>query len=102
MELDLMQAKQYIAGKFKNQGDFEFVAEADFSAMLDALLEIDTKYLEEIGDELPYDEDEIFERMHAALKAKFPTYKTYLMRFVDDYMDFMEEYLVSIDAVEWE
>jgi len=27
---------------------------------------------------------------------------SYLMRLVDDYMDFMEQYLVSIDAVEWE
>lgn len=102
MELDLNNAKQYIAEKFKNQGDFDFISEADFSAMLEKLLEIDSKYLDEIGDEEPYDEDDIFERMHAALVKQYPSYKTYLMRFVDDYMDFMEEYLVSIDAVEWE
>ncbi|MBQ4428844.1 MAG: hypothetical protein II871_03635 [Clostridia bacterium] len=102
MEIDLNSAKQYIAGKFKNQGDFDFISEADFSAMLDELLDIDAKYLDEIGEELPYDEDEVFERMQSALVKKYPTYKTYLMRFVDDYMDFMEEYLVSIDAVEWE
>lgn len=102
MELDLTQAKQYIAEKFKNQGDFDFISEADFSAMLDKLLEIDSKYLDEIGDDQPYDEDEVFERMQGALVKQYPAYKTYLMRFVDDYMDFMEEYLVSIDAVEWE
>lgn len=102
MELDLVQAKQYIAGKFKNQGDFDFISEADFSAMLDTLLDLDSKYLEEIGEDQPYDEDEIFERMQAALLKKYPTYEAYLMRFTDDYMDFMEEYLVSIDAVEWE
>ena len=102
MELDLNQAKQYIAGKFKNQGDFDFISESDFSAMLDKLLEMDSKYLDEIGDDQPYDEDEVFERMQSALVKQYPAYKTYLMRFVDDYMDFMEEYLVSIDAVEWE
>ncbi|MBR5948939.1 MAG: hypothetical protein IKZ82_09915 [Clostridia bacterium] len=102
MELDLTQAKLYIAEKYKNQGDFDFISEADFSSMLDELLAIDAKYLDEIGDDEPYDEDEVFERMQTALVKKYPAYKTYLMRFVDDYMDFMEEYLVSIDAVEWE
>lgn len=102
MELNLAEAKQYIAEKFHNQGDFDFLTESDFSGMLDVLLAFDAAYLEEIGDEEPYDEDVIFERMHTELVKKYPNLKTYLMRFVDDYMDFMEQYLVSIDAVEWE
>ncbi|MBO4878881.1 MAG: hypothetical protein IK064_04570 [Clostridia bacterium] len=102
MELDIQAAKEYIAEKFKNQGDFDFISEAEFNEMLDALLELDRAYLIEIGEEEPYDEDVIFDRMHAALSEKHPKLKTYLMRFVDDYMDFMEQYLVSIDAVEWE
>lgn len=102
MELDREQAKQYIAEKFKNQGDFDFISEQDFAKMLETLIDIDQKYLDEIGEELPYDEDEVFERMQRTLQKDYPSYKTYLMRFVDDYMDFMEEYLVSIDAVEWE
>ena len=102
MELDLAEAKKYITEKFNNQGDFDFLAESDFSGMLDVLLALDAAYLEEIGEEEPYDEDVIFERMHSALVKQYPNLKTYLMRFVDDYMDFMEQYLVSIDAVEWE
>lgn len=102
MELDLAEAKAYIAEKFKNQGDFDFITEEDFSKMLDTLLALDAEYLEKIGDEEPYDEDYIFEKMHAELTKQQPKLKTYLMRFVDDYMDFMEQYLVSIDAVEWE
>ncbi|MBR4634914.1 MAG: hypothetical protein IKO51_00945 [Clostridia bacterium] len=102
MELNLEEAKKYIAEKFRNQGDYDFISEFDFSAMLDALLALDQAYLDEIGEEEPYDEDVIFERMHADLVKKFPALKTYLMRFVDDYMDFMEQYLVSIDAVDWE
>ena len=40
--------------------------------------------------------------MLKSVSSKFSRYQTYLMRLVDDYMDFMEQYLVSIDAVEWE
>ena len=101
MELDFAAAKAYIAEKFKNQGDFDFLSETDFNAMLDKLIELDSAYFEEIGEE-PYDEDVIFDRMHAALSEGWPKLKTYLMRFTDDYMDFMEQYLVSIDAIEWE
>jgi hypothetical protein len=102
MELNIEEAKAYIAEKFKNQGDFDFITEADFNKMLDTLLELDAAYLVEIGEDEPYDEDVIFDRMHSALVRQQPNLKTYLMRFVDDYMDFMEQYLVSIDAVEWE
>ncbi|MBR4436076.1 MAG: hypothetical protein IKS90_08310 [Clostridia bacterium] len=102
MILELAEAKTYIAEKFANQGDFDFVSETDFGEMLDALIALDIAYLDEIGEEDPYDEDVIFDRMTDELNKKFPAYKTYIMRFVDDYMDFMEQYLVSIDAVEWE
>lgn len=102
MELNIQEAKQYITEKFRNQGDFEFLPEADFEKMLDKLIELDSAYINEIGEEQPYDEDEIFDRMHGALTKEFSNYKTYLMRFVDDYMDFMEQYLVSIDAFDWE
>ena len=102
MELNVEEAKAYIAEKFRNPGDFDFISETDFSKMLDTLLALDSAYLQEIGDEAPYDEDIIFDRMHAELVKQHPKLKTYLMRFVDDYMDFMEQYLVSIDAVEWE
>lgn len=102
MILELAGAKTYIAEKFTNQGDFAFIPDNDFSAMLDALIALDNAYLDEIGEDDPYDEDLIFERMTGELNKRFPAYKTYVMRFVDDYMDFMEQYLVSIDAVEWE
>ena len=102
MEFDTNEAKAYITEKYRNQGDFDFLSESDFNGMLDALLSIDSAYLTEIGDELPYDEDEAFDRMYKALEKQYPSLKTYLMRFVDDYLDFEEQYFVSIDAVEWE
>ena len=42
---------------------------------------------------------------HAAaeqLRAAYPEHKMYLMRFVEDYMDYYEDYLESIGAIDWE
>ena len=64
---------------------------------------IDDEYLRKIAeDDSPYDEEYVYEHMLKSVSSKFSRYQTYLMRLVDDYMDFMEQYLVSIDAVEWE
>ncbi|MCH5279008.1 MAG: hypothetical protein J1E60_04380 [Christensenellaceae bacterium] len=102
MELDITMAREFIAGKFKNQGDFDFMNEEELNGLINLLLGIDAIYLEEIGEDGVYDEDVVYERMLKAASTGYSRYKTYLMRFIDDYMDFMEQYLVSIDAVEWE
>lgn len=101
MELDINEAKKFITEKFRNAGDFDFMNEEDMDAILTVLIGLDSAYLDEIGDDV-YDEEVIYERMLAEVNKKFEKYKTYLMRMVDDYMDFMEQYLVSIDAIEWE
>ena len=36
------------------------------------------------------------------LPALFPEQKMYLMRFVEDYMEYSEAYLESIGAIDWE
>lgn len=36
------------------------------------------------------------------MQAQFPAYKMYAMRLSEDYLDFAEEYLVSVDAIEWD
>ncbi len=100
-ELDVNAAAAHIAGDFENEGDFDFMQEEERLALVRRLAAIDAAYMEEIGDGV-YDEDVIYERLYAAAEEAYPQYKTYLMRFVDDYMDFMEQYLVSIGAVEWE
>lgn len=102
MEIDAVQARAFIAEKFRNQGDFDFMSDEDLNALIDALLCVDAAYLEEIGDDGVYDEEVVYERMVKRVSKGFDKYQTYLMRFIDDYMDFMEQYLVSIDAVEWE
>lgn len=101
MELNLNGAKEYITEKFRNAGDFDFIPDADLSPMLDILIGLDDEYLKEIEDDF-YDEEVIYERFLKALNASFNKYITYNMRFIEDYMDYMEEFLASIDAIDWE
>ena len=102
MDIDMNAAREFIAERYAKQGDFDFLPEETFNAMLNRLVEIDSAYIDEIGDSRPYDEDEAFERMQTALLKEHPQQKAYVMRFVDDYLDFMEQYLVTMDMVEWE
>ena len=94
-------AVAHIVTDFENEGDFEFMGNDEIRRLTARLVAVDFAYMEEIGDDV-YDEDAVYERLYAAAEETSPQYKTYLMRFVDDYMDFMEQYLVSIGAVEWE
>ena len=103
MELDIIAAKDFIAGKFRNAGDFDFIPDEQLEEIISALVAIDDEYLRKIAeDDSPYDEEYVYEHMLKSVSSKFRRYQTYLMSLVDDYMDFMEQYLVSIDAVEWE
>lgn len=101
MELDLTGAKEYITEKYRNAGDFDFVPDDDLSSMLELLIKLDDEYLKEIDDDF-YDEEVVYERFLNALNKSFDKYKIYNMRFADDYMDYMEQYLASIDAIDWE
>ena len=49
-----------------------------------------------------YDDDAAYEALYAHMQARFPEYKMYAMRLSEDYLDFAEEYLVSVDAIEWD
>ncbi|MCR5611127.1 MAG: hypothetical protein K6F68_04765 [Clostridiales bacterium] len=98
---DKNEALANIRTKFENQGDFDFMKPEELSAALTKLIAIDSAYMQDLGDE-PYDEDVIYDRLFAAANETLPQYKTYLMRLVDDYMDFMEQYLVEAGIIEWE
>ncbi len=101
MDININEAQSFILEKFRNAGDFDFMSDEELSSIISTLLALDAVYLDEIGDDV-YDEEIIYERMIDAVNKQYDKYKTYLMRLVDDYMDFMEQYLVSIDAIEWE
>ena len=74
MELDIIAAKDFIAGKFRNAGDFDFIPDEQLEEIISALVAIDDEYLRKIAeDDSPYDEEYVYEHM-----------------------------LKSVDAVEWE
>ena len=98
---DKAAAAARIKENFDNEGDFSFMKPEELEAVVAELVSIDHDYMDEIG-ESPYDEDEIYERLYKAANERLPQYKAYLMRLVDDYMDFMEQYLVDEGYVEWE
>lgn len=98
---DKSAAAAAIKTNFDNEGDFSFMKPEELSAVIEKLVGIDYDYMATLGEE-PYDEDFIYEKLFAAANEALPQYKTYLMRLTDDYMDFMEQYLVDAGIVEWE
>lgn len=73
-------------------------------AVVDALMELDEEYMQKSGanDGALYDDDEAYELIFAGIGKRFAQYKMYAMRLTEDYMDFAEEYLASVGAIEWE
>lgn len=72
--------------------------------LLDAVIKLDEAYMEEAGvnDGEVYDDDAAYDYFMEKLPALFPEQKMYLMRFVEDYMEYSEAYLESIGAIDWE
>lgn len=98
---DRNDALSKIKANFDNEGDFSFMKPEELEAVLTKLIAIDYDYMQDLGEE-PYDEDVVYEKLEAAANETLPQYKTYLMRLVDDYMDFMEQYLVDAGIIEWD
>ena len=99
--IDRNQMKAYILNKFRNEGDFSFLKDDELEDMVDTMLDLDAAYAQSIGEDV-YDDDDAYDALYDALQKKYPDYKMYCMRLAEDYLDFSEEYLVSIDAIEWE
>lgn len=66
------------------------------------MMSVDQAYLAKLSEDDDYEDDDVYEMLIAALQNKYPNYKMYAMRLAEDYLDFSEEYLVSVDAIEWE
>ena len=103
-DVDVNALREYVLNKFRTEGDFTFLKEGELETMVDALIALDNEYMAKSGaDEGEvYDDDEAYELIFAGMQKKFPQYKMYAMRLSEDYLDFTEEYLASIDAIDWE
>ena len=100
--VDMQEMRAYILDKFQKEGDFDFLQEGELEAMVDAMLAADAAYMEPLPEDGEYDDDAAYEALYADLQQRVPAYKMYAMRLSEDYLDFAEEYLVSVDAIEWD
>lgn len=102
--IDAQQARAFIAEKFREQGDFSIIEEATFENMLTRVIALDEEFMTASGvdDGGVYDDDAAYEFMHEKMMAEFPEHKMYMMRLVEDYMEYNEAYLESVGAIDWE
>ena len=103
-EYSKADARAFLADKFDQQGDFGILPRDVFEKMLDKVMELDEAFMAESGvnDGAVYDDDQAFEYMMEKLQAAFPEQKMYVMRFVEDYMEYDEAYLESVGLIDWE
>ena len=103
-EYSIEGAKKFIKEKFVSQGDFLIFKEEIFDRMLDRIVELDEEFKETSGvnDGEVYDDDKAFDYLFEGMQKSFEEQKMYCMRFTEDYMDYSEQYLESIGAIEWD
>ncbi len=104
-EYSEVEAKAYILNCFREQGDFsEIVDEKTLDEMVSAVMALDAAFMKESGaDEGEvYDDDAAYDFMHAKMSEQFAEQKMYMLRLVEDYMDYNERYLDSLGLIDWE
>ena len=99
-----MEAKAYVLNCYLEQGDYAFLPEGMLDELVTKILALDEAYMEQTGvnEGAEYDDDAAEAALCTQLKEAFPDFQMYLQRFTEDYLDFHEEYLESIGAIEWE
>ena len=100
-DVDMNALPDYVLTKFQNEGDFDFLKEGMLEKLVDAMIKLDETYMEGLGEDGEYDDDAAYDLMFDNIQKQFPDYKMYAMRLCEDYLDFVEEFLVSQDAIEW-
>jgi hypothetical protein len=104
-EYDQAEAKRYILENFRKQGDFaEIMDEKTLEKMVGAVMAHDAAFMKAVGVEEGevYDDDAAFDYMHEKMAAQFADYKMYMLRLVEDYLDYNERYLDSLGLIDWE
>lgn len=103
--MEEQQAYAYILNKFREGKEYDFLPEGALETMLRDIRALDGAFMEETGvaeDGAAYDDEQALEYLFAGMCEKHPEHKMYLMRFTEDYLDYNEDYLISIDAIEWD
>ncbi len=104
-EFSAEERRKSVLEAFRDKGDFPAIMdEKTLESLLDAVIELDEAYMAESGanDGAVYDDDAAYDYMHAGLCGRFPDYRAYMMRFVEDYLEYNEAYLESVGLIDWE
>ena len=101
-DANLNEMKAYILNKFNVEGDFDFLKDGLMEELVDAMMAIDQSYLAKLGEDDDYDDNDAYDLLYEGMQKKYPELKMYAMRLSEDYLDFSEEYLESVGAIEWE
>lgn len=98
------EAQTYILNHIKELGDYEFLPGGTLKEMVLKLSALDEEYMEQSGVNAggEYDDNDALEFLAKSIKLAYPEYEMYMQRLCEDYLDYNEEYLDSIGAIEWE
>ena len=97
------EAKLAIKKKFVAQGDFLIFEEKLFDEMLDKIIAMDAAYMKTVEESDGfYDDDKAFDAMVKGMQEAFSEHKMYMMRFVEDYMEYNEQYMDEAGLIDWE
>ena len=97
------EARDYILEQYIKGGDYAFLPEGLLPKLLDTLMAYDEEFMESAGvnEGEEYDDEAASAWLFQKMTEAFPDYKMYMLRFTEDYLDYNEEYLNSIGAIEW-
>lgn len=103
-EIKTVSEKEYVLDRFSKQGDFNIFSADVVEKMVDAILALNETFMADtrVAEGEFYDDDAAYDFFMEKMPAAFPEQKMYLMRFIDDFMEYDEAYLESTGAIEWE
>ncbi len=98
------EARAFILEKLTRAGEYAFLPSGRLEEMLDKIITLDEEFMHATGveDGAAYDDEAAQEYLFKNMAEAFPEHKMYLMRFTEDYLDYNEDYLESIGAIDWD
>ena len=103
-EYVMEDARAFILEKLTRAGEYAFLPSGRLEEMLDKIITLDETFMHATGveDGEAYDDEAAQEYLFKNMEEAFPEHKMYLMRFTEDYLDYNEDYLESIGAIDWD
>lgn len=97
-------ARAFILDKLEKAGEYAFLPGGRLGELLDKIITLDEAFMRATGVENgeAYDDEAAQEYLFNGMAEAFPEHRMYLMRFTEDYLDYNEDYLESIGAIDWE